>query len=467
MAEATIDLRALGLCLAVTGTVTLVLGLAPARQLLRRSLAADLRSGERGSSRQSRRVYSGLVAGEIALACALLVGSALLVRTVREMTETPVGVDSDDALTVSVQLSQTEIDPELPWVERWRQIAGLHSRILEEVRRQPGVQNAGATNFLPFDEGWRIPFAVAGEPPLADEDDAPQAQFHFISEGYLPTMGARLVAGRDFAATDGADSQAVVLVNGTFARRFLAKRPAVDQSLLIRATRIGPLGANLKADPDGPGGGIPFEVVGVVDDIRNVPLGQATEPAIYFSTRQFPFAEVTLAVSAVDRIRAFQAVKNALAATVPGVPVGTATTWGEKLAERTAEPRLLMRILSLFAFLAAGLAAAGVYGLVSWSVTMRQRELAIRQVLGASPIRVGRLVLSQSALLVTLGLAAGLAIVRVADSALLTVLYQVRPSDPSATFTAAMVLLTAAALACAPALVRAMRADPVEGLRVE
>ena len=170
---------------------------------------------------------------------------------------------------------------------------------------------------------------------------------------------------------------------------------------------------------------------------------------------------------AADRARALDAVKNALAATAPTVPVGTASTWGQKLAERTAEPRLLMRILSIFALLAALLAAAGVYGLVSWSVTMRQRELAIRQVLGASPVRVGRLVLGQSALLVVLGLGVGLVIVRVADRALQTVLYQVRATDPAALLAASTVLLAAAALACAPALLRAMRVDPAEGLRVE
>lgn len=465
--SATVDLRALGLCLAVTGVVTLVLGLAPARQLLRRSIATDLRSGERGSSRQSRRVYSGLVAGEIALACALLMGSALLVRTVREMTETPVGVTARDALTVSLQLSQTEIDADLPYLERWRQIADIHARILEEVRRQPGVESAGATNFLPFDEGWRVTFGVAGDPPPADQDDLPQAQFHSLSEGYLPTLGAQFAAGRDFAATDGPDSTPVVLVNESFVRRYLPERPAVGESLLIQARGIGPLGANLKADRENFPAGVPFEIVGVVDDVRNVPLGQKTEPAVFFSTRQFPFAELTLAVAATEPSRALDAVKRALAATAPTVPVGTASTWGRKLAERTAEPRLLMRILSIFAVLAAGLAAAGVYGLVSWSVTMRRRELAIRQVLGASPAGVGRLVLGQSVLLVVLGLAAGLVIIRLADSALLTVLYQVRPSDPAATLAAAGLLLAAAAVACAPALLRAMRVDPAEGLRVE
>lgn len=280
-------------------------------------------------------------------------------------------------------------------------------------------------------------------------------------------MGARLVAGRDFAVTDGADAPAVVLVNETFARRHLTSRPPVGQSLIIFAGGIGPLGTNLKADPDGSRSGIPFEVVGVVSDIRNVPLGQSTEPAIYFSTRQFPFAEVTLAISAIDEASGLRAVKTAVGVAAPNVPVGTPRSWPEKLAERTAEPRLLMGVLSFFAVLAAALAAAGVYGLVSWSVAMRERELAIRQVLGASPVRVGRLVLGQSALLVVFGLAAGLAVIRLAGTALATVLYQVTPSDPTATAAAAALLLAAGALACSPALLRAMRVDPAEGLRSE
>jgi ABC-type antimicrobial peptide transport system permease subunit len=142
-------------------------------------------------------------------------------------------------------------------------------------------------------------------------------------------------------------------------------------------------------------------------------------------------------------------------------------TWGDRFAAETAEPRLLMAILVFFGALAGLLAALGVYGLFSWSVALRSRELAIRLALGARPAGLGRLVVRQSLALVAIGLALGLALIRFAEGALTRVLYQVTPSDPGTALLASLVLLAAALLACLPPALRAMRVDPVEGLRVE
>jgi ABC-type antimicrobial peptide transport system permease subunit len=142
-------------------------------------------------------------------------------------------------------------------------------------------------------------------------------------------------------------------------------------------------------------------------------------------------------------------------------------TWGERFAAKTAETRLLMSILVLFGGLAGLLAALGVYGLFSWSVALRTRELAIRLTLGAKPAAVGALVVRQSAILIGAGLVVGFAIVRFSESILARVLYQVSASDATAIVTAGAVLLVAALVACVPPALRAMRVDPVEGLRSE
>jgi ABC-type antimicrobial peptide transport system permease subunit len=142
-------------------------------------------------------------------------------------------------------------------------------------------------------------------------------------------------------------------------------------------------------------------------------------------------------------------------------------TWGDHFAARTAEPRLLMAVLSVFGALAGLLAALGVYGLFSWSVALRSRELAIRLALGARPSGLGRSVLRQSLVLVAVGLLLGLLLVRFASEALSRVLYAVAPSDPGTALLASLGLLSAALLACLPAAVRATRVDPVEGLRAE
>ncbi len=152
---------------------------------------------------------------------------------------------------------------------------------------------------------------------------------------------------------------------------------------------------------------------------------------------------------------------------VPNVPMSTTQTWGERFATKTAEARLLMTILLFFGGLAALLAALGVYGLFSWSVALRTRELAIRLTLGAKPSSVGALVLGQSAVLVVAGLAVGLVIVRLAESALTRVVYGVTTSDALAMTAASSLLLVAALVACVPAALRAMRVNPVDGLRAE
>jgi predicted permease len=463
--EAAVSWRTIGLGVAVVVAATLFFGLVPSLLLLRGHPGADLKSGERGSSRGARRVYSVLVAAEVALACALLVSSALLVRTVRQMMDTPTGVDADDVLTSSVQLAASVSNG--AGLDAWQEAGDTHSRILEAIRDQPGVTAAGAANFLPFEVGWRNPFGIEGQPAPSRREDAPQAQMHSVSEGYFEAMGAVILQGRSFTALDGPSSHGVVIVNETFARRFLSDTPnPVGRRLMNYVTNIGPLGWNLLYKP-GQHGPVAFEIVGVVRDVRNVPLGQPVEPALYFSTRQFPFMQQFIAVRAVDAAAAREAVRAALRQAAPTVPLGIVQTWGERVRARTAEPRMLMTVLAFFGALAALLAALGVYGLFSWSVALRTRELAIRLTLGAKPAGVGVLVLRHSVALVAIGLVAGWAIVRAAEGALTRVLYQVSPTDVGATATASAVLLGAALIACIPPVLRAMRVDPVAGLRVE
>jgi predicted permease len=470
--EAGINFRVLGLCLGLVGVTTIIFGLVPALLLLRTQFTTDLKAGERGSSKGPRRVYSVLVAAEVALACALLVSSALLVRTVSRMMETPTGVNADDVTISTVQLSPSAVGAPARGgtIEtNWFPVADVHSRILEEIRQQPGVIAAGEANRLPLEVGWRNPFLIEGQPRPPRVEDLPQAQFLSVSEGYFEAMGAQYLSGRAFTAFDNRDSVGVVIVNESFARRYLADANPVGQIVRTWATGIGPLGTHLKSPPSyrPPAEGMPHEVIAVVKDVRNVPLGQAVEPAVYFSTRQFPFSEVFIAVKAADRSTAQTAVRNALRKVVPNVPMSVTQTWGERFAARTAEARLLMTILLFFGGLAAFLAALGVYGLFSWSVATRTRELAIRLTLGARPSSVGALVVGQSAVLVVVGVVAGLVLIRLGESALARVVFGVTTSDATALITASALLLVAALIACVPPALRAMRVDPVEGLRAE
>lgn len=470
--DATVNLRVLGLCLGVVGITTLIFGLVPALLLLRTQFTTDLKAGERGSSKGPRRVYSVLVAAEVAMACALLVSSALLVRTVGQMMDTPTGVDADDVTISTVQLSPSAVGAPARGgtIETvWFPVADVHARILDEIRQQPGVMAAGHSNRLPLEVGWRNPFHVEGKPRPGRVEELPQAQFLSVSEGYFEAMGAQLASGRAFTAFDNRDSAGAVIVNESFARRYLADGNPIGQVIRTWATGIGPLGTHLKSPPNyrPPPEGMASEVIAVVKDVRNVPLGQAVEPAIYFTTRQFPFSEVFIAVKAADGSVAQTAIRNALRKVTPNVPMSVTQTWGQRFAARTAEARLLMTILLFFGGLAAFLAALGVYGLFSWSVATRTRELAIRLTLGAKPSSVGALVIGQSAVLVIVGVVTGLVIIRLAESALARVVFGVTTSDVLALATASGLLLLAALIACVPPALKAMRVDPVEGLRAE
>jgi putative ABC transport system permease protein len=470
--EASVNLRVLAMCLALVAGTTITFGLVPALLLLRTQFTTELKAGERGSSKGPRRVYSVLVAAEVALACALLVSSALLVRTVGRMMDTPTGVEADDVTLATVQLSASAVGAPARGgtIETvWFPTADVHMRILDEIRQQPGVIAAGHTNRLPLEVGWRNPFLIEGQPRPARQEDLPQAQFMSVSDGYFEAMGAEFISGRGFTAFDNRDSVGVVIVNESFARRYLNNGNPVGKTVRTWATGIGPLGTHLKSPPNyrPPAEGMPHEVIAVIKDVRNVPLAQAVEPAIYFTTRQFPFSEVFIAVNAADRQMAQSAIRNALRKVTPNVPMSATQTWGERFAGRTAEARLLMTILLFFGGLAALLAALGVYGLFSWSVATRTRELAIRLTLGAKPSSVGALVVGQSAVLVVIGVIAGLVIIRAGESALARVVFGVTTSDAIALVTASVLLLVAALVACVPPAIRAMRVDPVEGLRSE
>jgi len=466
--QAHIDLRAMAVAIAIAAITTVIFGLVPALVLVRRKASADLRSGERGSTRGPRRAYSVIVAGQVALACALLVSSALLIRTVINMVSTPIGVDGDDVVTTSVQvLSNDGRGPVSP--QTWRKIADSHELILQDVRQRAGVFAAGATSHLPVDLGWRLPFEVEGDDVPVRADDRRIAQYQMISDGYFETMHAPIAAGRSFSAFDTADAPPVAVVNETFATRYLAGRPALGRVVVSTVRYIGPSVFNLMA-PGAPDQAPPprgFEVVGVVKDIRNTPLGQPIEPTVYFSSQQFPVGELLYTIRASSPSSAIAALRAALAKTAPTVPIGIVRTWGDRMATRSAQPRLLMLLLIFFGAAAALLAALGVYGLFSWSVAQRTRELAIRLTLGARPVGVGAGVVRQSLVLVTIGLIAGLAIVRLSEAALTRVLFEMSPHDPGSLAAAGALLVVVALAACVPPALRALRVDPVEGLRTE
>ena len=452
LAEAALDVRLLAAALTIVAATAMVFGLLPALVLSRTQASEALKDGARGATgARGRRWNRLLVVTEVALACAVLMASALLVRSVSRMLNAPTGVHAAGVVTATMQLAATGY-PTWPKVEQ-----GYHT-LLETLRRQPGVAAAGAASALPLDPGWRMPFRVEGR--AAQASDYSVAQHICVSSGYLESLGATLVGGRTFTNDDRLDTEPVIVVNQSFARRVFPGESAVDRRIVSTARNIGPLGFNARS----PG---PFRIVGVVADVHQAPLGQAAEPVIYHTLRQFPYRPMILVARGADTAAIATAMRSALRELDPTIPLSNVTTLEDRFLARTAPPRLLMYVLIAFAVLTGTLAAIGVYGLLACVVNDRRRELAIRLALGAQPRALARTVTLQGIGLAATGVVIGLAVAQLSRGLLQAVLFRTQTTDLAAIAVTAVLLLAASALACLAPARRAARVAPVEGLRGE
>ena len=457
LAQTSIDLRLLAFALAVVAATALLFGLLPAVIAASTRASEALKDGARTSTGvRGRQISRVLVIAEVALACALLVASGLLVRSVRRMMEAPTGVVTDGVVTATIQL-------EVAKYPQWQDVEQFYSTLLETVRRQPGIEVAGTANAIALEPGWRMPFAVEGRPP-ARQDEAPIAQLVMTSSGYFETFRARLVAGRFFADTDKATTEPVVVINETMARRTFPGENPLDRRIVSTAQQIGPLGRNLfftSRDVRS----VSYRIVGVVSDVHQAPIGQAAEPVIYQPQRQFPFRSMTIAARGQSTAAVTSGLRQAMRSIDPAVPLSNVQTMSDRLVSATAAPRLLMAVLSTFAILTGLLAAIGVYGLMAWTVNERRRELAIRLALGAQPASLARLVTSHGLGLAAAGVIIGLTAAQLARGLLQTVLFRTSTTDTASIAGAAGLLIVAAALACLAPARRAARVAPIEGLK--
>jgi predicted permease len=451
MDEAGLDLRLLAFAALVTAGTAILFGLVPALIVSRTRASEALKeSGRSATSARSRSWNRVLVVAEVALASMALVASALLVRSVDRLMDAPVGIRAEQVLTTSLQMTGAS-------ARDWPRVNQFYSAFLDAVRQQPGVEHAGVTNALPLEAGWRVPFGIEGK-PAASHDERLEVQIVSASDGYFEAMGARLIAGRFFEARDTDTGEPVMIVNESFARRHFAGADPLAHRIVSTTQGIGPLGRNLP-------GRVPHRVVGVVADIQQEAIGRDAEAVIYHSARQFPFAAMGVALEGPDAGALASAARNAVRQVNPSIALGDVRTMEERMREATAEPRLLMFVLTAFAALTGVLAAIGVYGLLAWVVNERRRELAIRLALGAKPSGLARLVTMQGVALAAIGVAIGLAGAQGFGGILEDVLFQTRTSDVPATISAGVLLIGAALVACAAPAWRASRVEPSEGLR--
>jgi putative ABC transport system permease protein len=450
----TIDTRVLLFAIGLTFTTAVLFGLLPALVASRADVQQTLKEGGRtqGTGRAAGNIHRSLVVAEVALAVMLLVGAALLVQSVRRLTAEDPGFRPQGVITMNLQLSGAAY-------AQWPDVSRFHSLIVESLRDRPGVTAAGSSNFQPLAPGWRIPFLIRGA-ARPNPGEEPTAQYHSVSEGYFEALGAPIVRGRDFSPHDTAESRGVVIINETLARKYFPAEDPVGRTIRSLTTNIGPLGRSLMTERD-------HEVIGVVRDIKNTALQVSTEPALYHTQRQFPFRSMFVAVRGNDPAQVVTALKDTLRRADPGLPLADLRTLEEVLGTAVDQPRFLMFLMSAFAVFALGLAALGIYGVLSYAVAARRQEISIRMALGAQPGGVVWLVLRQGLLLTIVGSVAGVAAAWLAARALAAVLFGVAPGDPAALAGAIATALGVALIACLVPAWRASRVDPLAALRTD
>lgn len=437
--------------LALAGVAGLLVGLAPASFALRRDPAETLRAAGRtvAGARGAGRIRQTLVVLTTTLALVLVAGAALLVRSYQRIAGVDPGFESAGRLLFSISLP----DASYPTADANQRFT---AELVERLHAIPGVEEAGATFGQPFGRfGYGISLREIDGRALGDDYDRDSPQIRVVTRGFFRTLGVPLLSGREFAATDRFGSQNVVIANQAATRLIFDGADPLGHTLQISTTMQ--LGRDRLAG----------EVIGVVGDIHEQRLDSEARPTLYFLHDQYPVGFLTFVVrSSPARIEGIvPSVRAAVAAIDPAVPVFRVRTLDQLLAESLAAKRLLARLLGAFALVAVTLAALGLFGVLSQSVSERRRELAVRGALGATPAELAMLVLAQAGALAALGLAGGLAAIFPLARFLRAQLFELSPTDPATLALASLFLLAVTFVSGWLPARRALRLDPMTVLR--
>ena len=451
----TIDGMLLLAALTASVVTGVLFGLAPALQFARADIQPDLKAGgSRSVGPGHARLRNGFVVAQLALAVTVAIGAGLLVKSFANLRSTDPGFNPEGVLTFELNLTSGDY-PSL------QNVADTYDRLLQSVAALPGVRSAGMTSSLPLAEplDYLLEVIVIGKPSLPSGEN-PAAWYRQVSAGFFETMGIPIIRGRAFGDADRADAPAVVIINRAAARvLFDSEEDPVGRRVRSIAGGFGPLGRILNGES---------EIVGVVDDVRYGNLRTATAPSLYFPAPQAPFRRMTVALRTVgDPAGLTQPVRRQIAMLDANLPIGKVATMQDALERSLSRDRFSMVLIGVFGIVALALAAIGIYGVLSYMVVQRTRELGIRMALGATRADVVTYVMGQSATLIAVGLGVGVVTSLFATRAMAAQLYGVRATDPL-TFLAVAVLLAAVALLASyvPA-VRATRVDPLTALKYE
>lgn len=443
--EITLDNRALLFTLALSLLASLLFGLLPAVQTAKINLTEALKDSGRIASenRHSLWLRQALVVSQVALTMILLIGAGLMTNSLIRLYRVDPGFNTQNLLVTSVSLPRGKNEVPDQWNNFW-------NPLIERALALPGVQGAAIVSPLPLgDLRFAMKIGLPGSVANASED--PLVGYNTVGGDYFRLLGIRLLRGRYFTIDDKADSAPVVVVNKSLARTYFPGQDAIGRVLILQK------GFDDKA----------ATIVGVVADSL-ARLDEKAQPHIYQLASQFPQLSMNLITrTTVEPRNLFGATRTAVFSLNPNQPIGQLTTMKEIWAEYTVRPRFYLTLLGSLAALAIVLAATGIYGVLSHTVSQWTREIGIRRALGAQDGDVLKLVIRQGMTLALIGAAVGLMGAAALTRLMRGWLYEVSTTDPATFSVVALVLILVALLACYIPARRATKVDPLIALRYE
>jgi putative ABC transport system permease protein len=438
--EVRLDWRVLGFTVGITLLTTLLTCLAPALQSSKPDLTSSLKEGgQKGYVGQGGRMRGALVIAEIALALVLVAGAGLMIRSLSLLRQVNPGFDPNNVLSLSVSLPESKYDG--------ARAQAFFGQAEQRIRRLPGVIAVGSTTVPALKGfGWTSSATIEGWPP---EDDVSEVRHKVITPDYFRAMGIKLLRGRFFNESDNEKSQPVIIVNDTFARRHF---PGED-----------PIGKRVKFLQ------APWRmIIGVVNDEKQDGLGAKVDHEAYRPLLQGAQSDMTFMVrTTTDPQSLVGAIREEIRALDRSLPLYDIKTMRVAIYESLARERFITLLLIVFAALALALASIGVYGVMSYSVTQRSREIGVRIALGAQTGDVLKLIVAQGGELAAVGVAIGLISAFALTRLMKTLLFGVSATDPLTFVAVSLLLSIMALLACYIPARRATKVDPLVSLRVE
>jgi len=442
-----VDAGVLVFALVLSVASSLAFGTMPALHAGRSDPQTSLREGTgAGEARKSRHMRSILAAGEIALATVLLCGAGLMLRSFAHLLSVGPGFEASRLVKAEISLPRYEYSTPRQWSD-------FANQLLTRLEARPGLRDTAIGIPMPIlDTSVNLPFSIAGAPPRA-RGDADTADYVSVSPNYFRVMSISLAQGRTFSSDDSASAMPVAIISESLAKRYFSNQNPLGRSMIFGFP---------------PDVNVSREIVGVVSDVRDISLTKPPGPAMYVPFAQAPFwgAEVVVR-SNLSTAAIVDAIRSETRGIDSSLPVSDIESLPEALSASLTWPRFRTALLAGFGGMALLLAAIGIYGVVSFSVSRRTREIGVRIAMGAAPSNVRRLVLKESAALALAGLAVGIPVSLALMRLLSALLFGVSTYDPF-TFATVVLLLVSVTLTAAwiPAG-RAAAVDPVVALRSE